>query len=247
MAKVKPRNKVRFAWWGGEESAWSARRTTSRSLPADEQQTIALYLNFDMVGSPNYVRFVYDGDDSAFPVGPVGRGRRAPARSRRRSTATSRRRAWPRPPDRVRRALATTAPFINIGIPAGGLFTGAEGVKTAAEAAIYGGTAGVAYDPCYHEACDTIANVNGTGFRRDGGRRAHAVLTFARHQERERRRRVTGLAAGTGRDRDSDDGGGRLRGRPSAATYCFGYRRRDIATGSLVGAVVMGDSTPHAP
>ena len=49
-------------------------------------------------------------------------------------------------------------PFIAVGIPAGGLFTGAEGIKSAQEAAIYGGTAGVAYDACYHRACDTFDN-----------------------------------------------------------------------------------------
>ena len=38
-------------------------------------------------------------------------------------------------------------PFIAVGIPAGGLFSGAEGIKTAEQAAVYGGTAGAAYDP----------------------------------------------------------------------------------------------------
>lgn len=39
-------------------------------------------------------------------------------------------------------------PFIATGIPAGGLFTGAEGIKTPAQQAIYGGTAGQPFDPC---------------------------------------------------------------------------------------------------
>ena len=45
-------------------------------------------------------------------------------------------------------------PFIAAGIPGGGLFSGAEEIKTAEEAAVYGGTAGIAYDPCYHQVCD---------------------------------------------------------------------------------------------
>ena len=45
-------------------------------------------------------------------------------------------------------------------IPAGGLFTGAEVVKTAEQAAIWGGTVGAQFDPCYHAACDTFANNN---------------------------------------------------------------------------------------
>ena len=104
-----------------------------------------------MLGSPNYVRFVYDGDGSATPdAGPNG-------------SATIE--------DifldyfaKVGLATEPTAfdgrsdygPFIAVGIPAGGLFSGAEEIKTAEEAAIYGGTAGVAYDPCYHQACDDL-------------------------------------------------------------------------------------------
>ena len=69
--------------------------------------------------------------------------------------------------------------FINNGIPAGGLFTGAEGIKTADEAAIYGGTAGVAYDPCYHAACDDIDNLSNTALDQMSDAIAHSTLTFA--------------------------------------------------------------------
>jgi Zn-dependent M28 family amino/carboxypeptidase len=69
--------------------------------------------------------------------------------------------------------------FISVGIPAGGLFTGAEGIKTAEQAAIYGGTAGLAYDPCYHQACDTIANLSNIALDQMSDAAAHATLTFA--------------------------------------------------------------------
>ncbi len=65
------------------------------------------------------------------------------------------------------------------GIPAGGLFSGAEGLKTEDQAAAYGGTAGVAYDPCYHQACDTILNVNTRALHELGDAAAHASLTLA--------------------------------------------------------------------
>ena len=45
------------------------------------------------------------------------------------------------------------------GIPAGGVFAGAEGIKTAEEEAIYGGAAGAWYDPCYHQLCDDITTI----------------------------------------------------------------------------------------
>ena len=51
-------------------------------------------------------------------------------------------------------------PFIAHGIASGGVFTGAEREKTQAQAQKWGGTAGEAYDGCYHQACDTIENVD---------------------------------------------------------------------------------------
>ena len=70
-------------------------------------------------------------------------------------------------------------PFIDVGIPAGGLFTGAEGIKTQAQADVFGGTAGLAYDPCYHQACDTYANNSDTALDLMSDATAHATLTFA--------------------------------------------------------------------
>jgi Zn-dependent M28 family amino/carboxypeptidase len=71
------------------------------------------------------------------------------------------------------------APFIAVGIPAGGLFTGVEGIKTEGEAQQYGGTAGLAYDPCYHQACDTLENTHEEALKEMSDAAAHAVLTFA--------------------------------------------------------------------
>ena len=91
-----------------------------------------------MLGSPNYVRFVYDGDGSDTPdAGPAGlrrdRGRLQRTTSRQQGLATE-----PTAFD----GRSDYGPFIDVGIPAGGLFSGAEGIKTAEEAAVYGGTAG---------------------------------------------------------------------------------------------------------
>ena len=72
MQKVKPTNKVRFAWWGAEESGLVGSTFYVTNLSQADRDQIALYLNFDMVGSPNYVRFVYDGSGDVGPVGPAG-------------------------------------------------------------------------------------------------------------------------------------------------------------------------------
>jgi len=69
--------------------------------------------------------------------------------------------------------------FIVNGIPAGGLFTGAEGIKTEEEAGIFGGTAGEAYDPCYHEACDTFDNISLQGLDEMTDAVAYAVNVLA--------------------------------------------------------------------
>ena len=78
-------------------------------------------------------------------------------------TTSSRRVSRPSPP---RSTDARLLRFIENGIPAGGLFTGAEDIKSAEQQAIYGGTAGDAYDPCYHAACDDIENINALVLRR---------------------------------------------------------------------------------
>lgn len=181
MAKVKPTNKVRFALWGAEESGLVGSTYYIANLPVAERQKIALYLNFDMIASPNYVRFVYDGDNSKFPVGtgsaagPSGSGAIeqlfhdyfAGVSLPSSETAFSGRSDY--------------GPFIapGVGIPAGGLFTGAEGIKTAQEAAIFGGTAGLPYDGCYHQACDTFANVNQQALEEMADAVAHATITYA--------------------------------------------------------------------
>jgi Zn-dependent M28 family amino/carboxypeptidase len=77
------------------------------------------------------------------------------------------------------RESGVLTPLISVGIPAGGLFTGAEDIKSAEEAAIYGGTASVAYDPCYHQACDDITNLSRTALDQMSDAVAHGTLTFA--------------------------------------------------------------------
>lgn len=151
---IEPTNRVRFAFWGAEEAGLIGSQFYVDSLSKREQKDIAVYLNFDMVASPNYVRFVYDGDGSAFGIrGPAGSHN--VERVFTEFFASQGLESEPTAFD----GRSDYDAFINVGIPAGGLFTGAEGIKTAEEAAIYGGVAGAAYDPCYHQACDSLTPV----------------------------------------------------------------------------------------
>ena len=170
---LEPRNRIRFAWWGAEEAGLVGSEHYVSLLTARQIKNISVYLNFDMIGSPNFVRFVYDGSGDIGPEGPNGSRRIEEvflSYFRSKGLATE-----PTEFD----GRSDYDPFISVGIPAGGLFTGAEEIKTPEQAQIYGGTAGIAYDPCYHQACDTIANVNETALNQMTDAAAHAILTFA--------------------------------------------------------------------
>ena len=174
MSRVRPTNKVRFAWWGAEEAGLVGSDFYVTSLSEAERQNIALYLNFDMIASPNYVRFVYDGDGSEFGLaGPPG----SAAIEQLFADFYTARGLASEPTEISFRS--DYAAFFDHGIPFGGLFTGAEGIKTPAQAAIYGGTAGQPYDPCYHQACDTFANVSLEVLDVNADAVAYAVLQYA--------------------------------------------------------------------
>ncbi|MBY5161920.1 M28 family metallopeptidase [Salsipaludibacter albus] len=181
MSKVKPRNAVRFAWFSAEESGLLGSEAYVDSLSADELDQIAAMLNFDMVGSPNFARFVYDGDLSDSEPPPSG----APDGSAQIEDLFV---DWF---DSQGLASEPTAfsgrsdygPFIEVGIPAGGLFTGAEGIKTEEQVALYGGTAGEQYDPCYHLSCDDMDNLSLTALDQMGDAAAHATISLAQSTE----------------------------------------------------------------
>ena len=146
------------------------------NLTQAERDQITLYLNFDMIGSPNHVFFIYDGDDSdgvgAGP-GPDGSAQIEQTFERFFNEA-----GMPfKGTDFSGRS--DYGPFIAAGIPSGGLFTGAEGIKTADEVTLWGGVAGQQYDPCYHLACDTYANNNMYALDVNSDAVAYSVLQYA--------------------------------------------------------------------
>jgi aminopeptidase Y len=176
LAKVKTRNRVRFALWGAEEANLVGSTYYVDNLSPEELDKITLYLNFDMIGSPNHVFLIYDGDDSdAVGAGP------GPAGSAQIEKLFEQYYGMVGKPFKGTdfSGRSDYGPFIAQGIASGGLFTGAEGIKTAEEAAIWGGTAGVAYDPCYHLACDTYDNVNLEALDINADAVAYATMTYA--------------------------------------------------------------------
>jgi Zn-dependent M28 family amino/carboxypeptidase len=150
------RNKIRFAWWGAEENGLVGSTYYAHNLSQAEVDKIDVMLDYDMLSSPNYVRFVYDGDGNAEegnPAGPEGSGKveqvfddwfRAQGLASERVPFDGR---------------SDYVGFTDRGIPAGGVFAGAEDVKTPEQEAVYGGAAGSWFDPCYHQLCDNLITV----------------------------------------------------------------------------------------
>jgi aminopeptidase S len=158
-AQYKPTKHLRFAWWGAEELGLVGSRHYVNRLATGDRSRISAYLNFDMIGSPNPGYFVYDDDpaiEKTFKEYFSGLG--VPTEIETEGDGRS-----------------DHAPFKSAGVPVGGLFTGASRTKTAAQAAKWGGTAGRAFDRCYHSSCDTTANIDDTALDRNSDAVAYAV------------------------------------------------------------------------
>jgi Zn-dependent M28 family amino/carboxypeptidase len=172
MADHKTPARVRYAFWGAEEFGLLGSIHYVENLGDEKLQAIDAYLNFDMLGSPNFVRFIYDG-------------RRSGASDSSRSVEIQRifeehfedkDLATELVPLRDR---SDHALFAANGVDIGGLFSGADEIKTRAEMRAYGGRAGKLHDPCYHLPCDTIENVNFKVLEQMADAVAAALVTLA--------------------------------------------------------------------
>ncbi|KAE8354345.1 hypothetical protein BDV28DRAFT_85783 [Aspergillus coremiiformis] len=171
LTQYRVNNCVRFAWWAGEEEGLLGSDYYVSVLTPEENLKIRLFMDYDMLGSPNYAYQVYNATNTVNPVGS----------------------------EELRDLYVdfydahdlnhTYIPFdgrsdydafIRHGIPGGGIATGAEGVKTPEEQEMFGGVAGEWYDPCYHQLCDTVANVNLTAWEWNTKLVAHSIATYAR-------------------------------------------------------------------
>ena len=174
------RNAVRFAFWGAEEVGLTGSKRYVQSLDLEALKDIALYLNFDMIASSNAGYFTYDGNQS---------------------TAIGRDQVVPRVPEGSAGIERTLAGYLNsqgkpaedtyfdgrsdydgfttAGVPAGGLFSGAEEKKSVEQAEKWGGTADAPFDPYYHQGTDTLDRLNAEALLIHGGGAAFAVGRYA--------------------------------------------------------------------
>ncbi|KAI0160961.1 Zn-dependent exopeptidase [Hypoxylon sp. FL1284] len=164
-------NCVRFAWWAGEEEGLLGSDYYVAALPEAENLKIRLFMDYDMMGSPNFAYQVYNATDDANPAGSQQ------LRDLYREWYAAQGLNYTHIPFDGRSDYDA---FIRNGIPGGGIATGAEGVKTDEEEAMFGGKAGQWYDFCYHQLCDDLGNVNTTAWLVNTKLVAHSVATYAR-------------------------------------------------------------------
>lgn len=177
------RNAVRFGFWGAEEVGLRGSSDYTQSLTEDELKDIALYLNFDMLGSPNPGYFTYDGNQSA-PPDPQGRVPRVPEGSAgiERTLVAYLDQAGKPADDTGFDGRSDYDGFTRAGIPAGGIFSGAEAEMTPEQAQKWGGDAGQPFDPNYHKPADNLDNIDRTAMEFNGGGVAYSVGLYAQDQ-----------------------------------------------------------------
>lgn len=151
LTNFKVKNCVRFAWWAGEEEGLLGSDYYVSQLSVEENLKIRLFMDYDMLASPNYAYQVYNANNKANPVGS----------EELRDLYTD----FYKSKGQNYTFIAFDGrsdyqAFIANGIPGGGIATGAEGVKTKEEVEMFGGDAGVWYDHCYHQLCDDLTNLN---------------------------------------------------------------------------------------
>lgn len=177
------RNAVRFGFWGAEETGLRGSADYVRSLNVDQLKDIALYLNFDMLGSPNPGYFTYDGDQSAPPDPRTGVPRVPEGSAGIERTLVAYLDGAGKPAqDTSFDGRSDYDGFTQAGVPAGGLFSGAEEEKTEEQAGLWGGTAGAPFDPNYHKPTDTVDHVDRTAMEINGGGVPFVVGLYAQDQ-----------------------------------------------------------------
>ncbi|KAH0294811.1 Zn-dependent exopeptidase, partial [Aureobasidium sp. EXF-3399] len=171
LTKYEVNNCVRFGWWAGEEEGLLGSTYYAEQLSAAENQKIRLFMDYDMMASPNGVFQIYNSTNGQ---NPAGSGELRVLYE-----------DWYKEQGLnytyiVFDGRSDYVGFLDAGIPSGGIATGAEGIKTKEEASIFGGEAGSQYDPCYHELCDDIHNLDLTEWEANTKLIAHSVATYAK-------------------------------------------------------------------
>jgi hypothetical protein len=161
--EARPRNRVRFAFWGAEEIGLLGSSHYVEGLNEGEIEDISAYLNFDMLGSPNFIRSVYEGPDEVETIFDDYFD------DRNIETETN----------SALDGRSDHGPFQDEDIPTGGLFSGAGGMKSQQQQESFGGEAGAPFDACYHQKCDDVDNLDEKALDQFSDAAAHATAVLA--------------------------------------------------------------------
>ncbi len=173
-------NAVRFVFWGAEKDGLNGVMEYVFGMDRDQLNDIALYLNFTMLGSANAGFFTDDGDQSG-PPAPGVSAADVPEGSAgiERTLAGYLNLAGKRAADMPLDTRADYHPFMVAGVPIAGMTTGAAQPKTTVQARLWGGQAGVPYDPNFQSPRDTVDNINREALGIMGSGAGFAVGSYA--------------------------------------------------------------------
>lgn len=160
LTKFKVQNKVRFAFWAAEEEGLLGSNYYAENLSVEENSKIRLFMDYDMMASPNYEYEVYDANNIDNPKGSEE------LKNLYIDFYNSKGLNHTLIPFDGR---SDYVGFIENGIPAGGIATGAE--KNNAEN-------GKVLDRCYHQLCDDLTNIAWDAFLVNTQLIAHSVATY---------------------------------------------------------------------
>ncbi|GLE54451.1 peptidase M28 [Mycobacterium montefiorense] len=173
-------NAVRFVFWGADEDGLNGVMDYVFGLDDEQLNDIAMYLNFNLLGSPNAGFFTDDGDQSGPPGQGVAFGD-VPAGSAgiERTLSGYLNLAGKRPADMPLGTRTDYHPFMVAGVPIGGMSTGASQLKTPVQARLWGGQTGAGFDPNFQTPRDTVDNINREALAVMGSGVAFAVGSYA--------------------------------------------------------------------
>ncbi|CAF1446827.1 unnamed protein product [Rotaria sp. Silwood1] len=189
----KYKYRVRFCWWGAEEvgllgSDFHVKQAKLSTVAGERLSDYLINLNYDMLGSPNYIFGIYDGRTANNNTPTQALPGSNKITSLFREWFTEQNLPWNNTDFSGR---SDYGPFLAEGIVAGGLFSGADGLKSMEERNYYdkmlgqgmGGIAGAIHDPCYHRACDSIQNINVFAFEKMVQAAAYVLEYLARQDD----------------------------------------------------------------
>jgi Zn-dependent M28 family amino/carboxypeptidase len=177
VSQMNVKNKVRFIWWTHEELWLVGSRAYMNGLSEQERKRISVFLNFDMIASPNYILGIYYANALDNQDNDITNARAQKIGETFEKFYQKHGRNFVRIP--TNSVGSDHLIFEGYGIASGGLFSGGNKNKTEQEAELFGGTANQEYDSCHHQSCDDIRNISRDALDLNTQAAGYATIMFA--------------------------------------------------------------------